>query len=392
MTDLAEFFLASPPRVVLLDCLEISHPNFSQTYRIVRNAPSGVTVTHSGEPVTEWVFDGVDDEVSFGDVFDKGPSNAWSLFGWYKTTVSNPGALIGKQSAASAVGWRLVVNSSLGEDFIFTDGSGHQIRTGSAVDPPTDGEWHMFGITLDGSGTAAGCTFYIDGSPVAQTVLEDDLTGSTVNGESLKIGRRGTTLPFVGSIMHVSVWDSELSALEVAEVYGGGTPPDLTALAFAADLEFWVKLDAEDGSGAGGVNDYGPGGHDGTSSFDPTIVEEFAFDYEYYPARVMPVAATDDMVQALSVSLGDVGDVIAAEIERVWEANGMGTRPTLTYRGFRSDDLSAPIKGPITLELVNVTTTKYGAEFEARAPELNATRTGELYTLERFPMLRGFMS
>jgi hypothetical protein len=113
--------------------------------------------------------------------------------------------------------------------------------------------------------------------------------------------------------------------------------------------------------------------------------------YEYCPMRVMPIAAGDDLVQALSITLGDVGDIIATEIDAVWEANAMGTRPTITYRAFRSDDLDAPIAGSErVLDLVSVTTTRDGASFEAQAQELNASRTGILYSVESFPMLRGF--
>lgn len=115
-------------------------------------------------------------------------------------------------------------------------------------------------------------------------------------------------------------------------------------------------------------------------------------DYEYCPMRVLPVTSGDDMVQALTVTLGDVGEIIAQEIEAVWEANGMNTRPTLVYRAFRSDDLDAPIAGTVrTLEIASVTTTREGASFEAQAPELNQSRTGTLYSVEDFPMLRGFL-
>lgn len=43
MSELSEYFLGSQKSVVLLHTLEISHPNFSQTYRIVRNAVGGIT-------------------------------------------------------------------------------------------------------------------------------------------------------------------------------------------------------------------------------------------------------------------------------------------------------------------------------------------------------------
>lgn len=116
------------------------------------------------------------------------------------------------------------------------------------------------------------------------------------------------------------------------------------------------------------------------------------FAYTYYPARILPVATRDDLVQALSVNLGDTGDVIAKEIENLWVANGLNTRPVLKYRAYRSDVLSAPMLGPLVLELASVTTSREGATFEARAPELNASRTGELFDVNRFPMLKPFLN
>jgi len=114
------------------------------------------------------------------------------------------------------------------------------------------------------------------------------------------------------------------------------------------------------------------------------------FEYRYVPFSFKPLSAQDDLVQALQVTLGDVGDVIAKEIGVIAEANGLDERPQLIFRTYREDDLTEPMQGPVTLEIRNVTTEKDGATFEAHAPELNASRTGQLYTLTRFPMLRGF--
>lgn len=53
MSKYSEFFLNSASSVVRLELLEITHPNFSKAYRIVRNAVSGVTVTlETGEIAT----------------------------------------------------------------------------------------------------------------------------------------------------------------------------------------------------------------------------------------------------------------------------------------------------------------------------------------------------
>lgn len=43
---LVEFFLNSASSVVRLECLEISHPDFTRVYYVVRNATRGITVRH----------------------------------------------------------------------------------------------------------------------------------------------------------------------------------------------------------------------------------------------------------------------------------------------------------------------------------------------------------
>lgn len=48
MSLFSQFYLSSSPSIVQLDCLEITHPNFTQTYRLVRNATKGVSVFHEG--------------------------------------------------------------------------------------------------------------------------------------------------------------------------------------------------------------------------------------------------------------------------------------------------------------------------------------------------------
>ena len=45
MSDYTEFFLNSSAAVKGYDLLQISHPNFSQVYYLVRNCRNGVTVT-----------------------------------------------------------------------------------------------------------------------------------------------------------------------------------------------------------------------------------------------------------------------------------------------------------------------------------------------------------
>lgn len=71
---------------------------------------------------------------------------------------------------------------------------------------------------------------------------------------------------------------------------------------------------------------------------------------------------------------------------------GSAVNPRLRYRAYRSDDLSRPIYGPINLDIDAITMKRDGSNFTAKAPSLNYARTGEVYDLDRFPGLRGFLT
>ena len=118
---------------------------------------------------------------------------------------------------------------------------------------------------------------------------------------------------------------------------------------------------------------------------------ESAF-FDYYPLSLEGSTVREDLDYIITIRVGDLGEIIPQELDRV--ANSVGgfeIKPKLTYRSYRSDDLTAPMFGPLLLEVTEFNFAKEGAEFEAKAPLLNINRTGEIYTLERFPMLRGFL-
>ena len=113
--------------------------------------------------------------------------------------------------------------------------------------------------------------------------------------------------------------------------------------------------------------------------------------FEYYPLKIEASTTLDDLDYSIKVHLGDLGEVIPAEIDRLQDAGSMLVKPTVVYRAYRSDDLSTPLVGPIQLEIASISLTKEGSSFEAKAPSLSLSKTGEVYSLERFPMLRGLL-
>lgn len=111
------------------------------------------------------------------------------------------------------------------------------------------------------------------------------------------------------------------------------------------------------------------------------------FTYSYYPLRIKPVGSGNDLDQKLEVTLGDLGEIIPGELDLVDAANGMETKPTLKYREYRSDDLTAPMYGPLTFDIDALTSTVEGSALRASATAFNRGRIGTYYTTVIFPMI-----
>jgi hypothetical protein len=114
-------------------------------------------------------------------------------------------------------------------------------------------------------------------------------------------------------------------------------------------------------------------------------------DFDYYPAAIVELGDQRDLDAGIRIDFGDLGEVIPQELDAVNAAELMDVKPVVTYRVYRSDDLSAPMIGPVDLEATTFSFKKEGASFEAAAPYVNRIKTGETYNVTRFPMQRGFL-
>lgn len=109
--------------------------------------------------------------------------------------------------------------------------------------------------------------------------------------------------------------------------------------------------------------------------------------YQFCPLRLRPLASRADLDFGVSVDLGDLGEIVPAEIDRIVASADSRVRPIVKYRAWRSDRLDVPMNGPITLQVAQVTRARAGSTFDAVAPLLNLNKTGEIYSIDRFPML-----
>lgn len=128
-----------------------------------------------------------------------------------------------------------------------------------------------------------------------------------------------------------------------------------------------------------------------TNGLTATIEDGTTQTFDYYPLKIEFTSQKEDLDQAFNISFGDLGEVLPFELDKVATANGFSTKPTVKYRTYRSDDLTKLLFGPIILEVVSFAFKRDGATFTAQAPDLTVNRTGEMYDMTRFPMLRGFI-
>lgn len=101
-------------------------------------------------------------------------------------------------------------------------------------------------------------------------------------------------------------------------------------------------------------------------------------------------ASKDDLDERFTFTISDIFGELNDQADLIPLDSQEPVR--LIYRGFISTDTSEPSEGPYVLQVTSMTQTTDGAvSLEAQSPSLVVNRTGELYTYERFPMLRGFL-
>lgn len=111
--------------------------------------------------------------------------------------------------------------------------------------------------------------------------------------------------------------------------------------------------------------------------------------FQYVPMQISLGAVKDNLDQTIDITLGDLGDTITQELKKLRKVKTKLEKPKFIYRTYRSDDFSRPLYGPINLTIADFQLLSSGCSFQAKADSLNVVKTGEIYDLERFPMLRG---
>jgi RHS repeat-associated protein len=182
-------------------------------------------ITPSGNTATGSSFNGTSGSVTIPDSpsLEVGQNQPVSLEAWVDqpTASSNPQTIIAQMTNASPfAGWELgVVN---GEPYFYLISSYPSNYILVAANQSIAGGNHQVDVTYDGSSSAAGVHFYIDGKPVAATAYANTLTASPVTHTQVSIGSRDDNgLWFNGTINDVAFYAQTLTAGQIAKHYMG---------------------------------------------------------------------------------------------------------------------------------------------------------------------------
>ncbi len=232
--------------------------------------PTDITVHQELDWVSavagNWLFDGSNDFVDFGNFNSFDRTNAFTLsiwtdkefyFGKSTITSTQQGYFISHTDGA-VISFRLNNNIAAGGTSTLTVNSTGNFTFLSRT--------HVC-VTYDGTSASTGLKMYVNGSLITIAADPDGITSTSLSTAHLCLGAKEDGSSAKGGHMeHASIFTVALTAAQVLEVYGGGTPPDLFATSTAPDPVFWCKMDSTDTTAAGGVIDYGTGAHNGTAA------------------------------------------------------------------------------------------------------------------------------
>lgn len=127
----------------------------------------------------------------------------------------------------------------------------------------------------------------------------------------------------------------------------------------------------------------------GLTATDENSVEKA---FTWYPVELLRPDRDSTLDVVMEIQFGDLGEILPAEIDRIHADDSYDEKPQLVYRAFRSDDLSAPMLGPLAFDVEGVAQRRDGVGLRCAAKRLNRFGTGRAYTFDRFDTLRGFVT
>lgn len=231
------------------------------TRRINTNA---VVFDNSG---TEVIVSADDDSLSFTDGTNDQP---FTISMWLKQTDATGSQYpIAKGAGQTPLEYLVFIVNGIILFRIHTDVSNYY--TARSPDGAfTADTWNNLVVTYDGNKNSPVMKIYLNGIALDVTISQaNSYTGMSNTSKDLSIGAGRTTgaANFIGQMADVCIFRTDLSGIEVSELYNGGSVIDLVHYSRWSDAVSWWKMgdDQDAASGSGALKDY-KGSNHGTPS------------------------------------------------------------------------------------------------------------------------------
>lgn len=197
------------------------------------------------------LFDGVNDTVIIPDAnnlrFENNTPFTISL--WFKTTSTSTFIVFLSKADISQNnrGYEAIMTSGKIRLNITNNSTANNRVIIETLGQFNDGDWHHLIAKYDGSLTAAGAEIHVDNVLRPVTVVSDNLSATIIGSSKLYLGSRENSVGFfLGNLDSMSLFDIDVSNLQIAELNNSGTPGDLSQLSFVANGVSWWRMGDND--------------------------------------------------------------------------------------------------------------------------------------------------
>jgi hypothetical protein len=351
-------------------------------------------------------FDGSNDYVEFADndafTFSDGASDLpFSVSAWVKPS-DNGGAILGKQTGGSNGEWILSVQSDGKVRLMLfkIGGTSNNIAGLTTQTLPLNKFSHVT-ATYDASKLSTGLEVYVNGSlDTGSQTSGGTYTGMGNGAAPVRMGKSSTNGSFEGEIRDVKLFNKELSAAEVREVYSNGQLPEsfaesTGAIAYVSDFSAGTdSVAANAGTGAGNIDSIGGEDDNYRFTLDTAVNQHFAFrtvsgievGKRYKLSLDFYISSSNSDLDGIRLRDGSNGDSsdFTSPLTDTWnrgELEYVAIGSQIRFYALSAGAVSFQDAGGDDVFYVrNVRITQIGSVLDARAEQFD-TSTGKLYDL-----------
>lgn len=127
-----------------------------------------------------------------------------------------------------------------------------------------------------------------------------------------------------------------------------------------------------------------------------TLENDEVATFDFAPLLIQKGATSDDLDQNLSITLGDLGEIVPPLIQVIRDAAN-DVAPEVIYRSFAFDVASMTLVKNKPLDVIKglainqMNRDHQATTFEAKTSDKNKTKTGRIFNLVDYPDLKGLL-